>query len=121
MPCFGKKLLLAKGPEGKRVVRSLPLIPGTRLPDSESEAERSARESQQVELAEGARPSERFIGEYVIGAGDVLDVVIWQGLLAEKRPVQVSERGLISFGYVDDVQAAGLTVKELDGILTQRL
>ena len=115
-PGFGKSLRPAPGEELAK--HNLPLIPGTRMPDPPSAR---AEAPSAPERIPGAFPDKRLPGEYIIGAGDVLDIVIWQGLKAEVRKVQVSERGLISFGYLDNVQAAGLTVKELDDVITSQL
>ncbi|MDA0999385.1 MAG: FG-GAP-like repeat-containing protein [bacterium] len=111
------KVTPEKDRTGKPKILNLPLIPGTRL--SSPEAEAASKPAVQGPL--GANPKTRQLGEYVIGEGDVLSILIWQGIQAETRQVQVSERGLVSFGYVDNIQAAGLTVKELDDILTQKL
>lgn len=112
-------ITLEKDRKGKPKIRNLPLIPGTRL--SDSEADETAQKDKAPKGPFGAKPKTRLPGEYVIGEGDILSINIWQGIRAEPRRVQVSERGLVSFGYVDDVRAAGLTVKELDDVLTQKL
>ena len=94
------------------------------MPDMETDraaAARKAKTTKVLHIIEGARPEDRLPGEYVIGPGDVLAINIWQGIKAELRRVQVNERGLVSFGYVDDVRTAGLTVQELDRILTKKL
>ena len=53
------------------------------------------------------------IGEYTIGAGDVLFINVWgHGDLT--REVVVSEKGTFSFPLVGGVEAAGLTIKELE-------
>ncbi|MBT3432574.1 MAG: hypothetical protein HOC91_03990 [Nitrospinaceae bacterium] len=105
---------------GKR--HNLPLIPGSKMPDLKIDAENANAQAQKVShLIEGARPENRLPGEYIIGSSDVLAIKIWKGIKAEVRRVQVSERGLISFGYVDDVRASGLTINEFDNVLTKKL
>lgn len=58
-------------------------------------------------------PSNRPIpSDYVIGPGDVLDVVAWQ-LPNVSRTTTVRPDGKISLPLVQDVQAAGLTAMQL--------
>ncbi len=106
----------------KKEYHNLPLIPGSKMPDMEiARAARKAKTTKVLHIIEGARPEDRLPGEYVVGPGDVLAINIWQGIKAELRKVQVNERGLVSFGYVDDVRAAGLTIQEFDRVLTKKL
>ncbi|MFC1491180.1 FG-GAP-like repeat-containing protein [Nitrospinota bacterium] len=126
-PGFGRGPQLLWGGNGSRNDRkkhNLPLIPGSKMPDLAADRQTSdakARARKAAHLIEGARPEDRLPGEYVIGPADVLAITIWQGIKAEVRRVQVSERGLVSFGYVDDARAAGLTVREFDRVLTRKL
>jgi polysaccharide export outer membrane protein len=110
----------SKNGSGNGDRHNLPLIPGTKLPKPEKEGGKD-RVTKVSHLFEGAKPKDRLPGEYVIGPSDELAIQIWQGIKAEVRPVKVNERGLVSFGYVDDVRAAGLTVRELDAVLTKKL
>jgi len=58
------------------------------------------------------------IGEYTIGAGDVLSINVWgHGDLT--REVVVSEKGMFSFPLIGGVEAAGLTIKELEAKLVR--
>jgi protein involved in polysaccharide export with SLBB domain len=59
--------------------------------------------------------------EYKIGAGDVLEITLWQGVSAEKEEVLVRPDGRISFGFVEDLPVDGLTVSRLDEQLTEVL
>ncbi|UCD71590.1 MAG: SLBB domain-containing protein [Syntrophobacterales bacterium] len=60
------------------------------------------------------------IGEYTIGAGDVLLINVWgHGDLTKE--VVVSEKGKFSFPLIGEVEAAGLTAKELEGKLVHLL
>jgi polysaccharide export outer membrane protein len=52
-------------------------------------------------------------GEYTIGAGDVLFISVW-GHDDLSREVVVSEKGTFSFPLIGGVEAAGLTIKELE-------
>ncbi len=65
-------------------------------------------------------PENPDIGEYTIGAGDVLLINVWgHGDLTKE--VVVSEKGKFSFPLVGEVDAAGLNVKELEAKLVRLL
>jgi polysaccharide biosynthesis/export protein len=57
---------------------------------------------------------------YTIGAEDILDVTVWNNT-GISRTVPVRPDGKISLPLVDDVQAAGLTPRQLKADLTRRL
>ncbi len=57
---------------------------------------------------------------YTIGAEDILDVTVWNNT-GISRTVPVRPDGKISLPLLDDVQAAGLTPKQLKADLTRRL
>src|SRR5213594_1348758 len=57
---------------------------------------------------------------YVIGSDDVLDITVWNNT-GLSRTVPVRPDGKISLPLLDDVQAAGLTPKQLKDDLTRRL
>ena len=59
--------------------------------------------------------------EYVIGVGDVLNVTVWQNERLTAQGVPVRSDGKISIPLLDDVQAAGLTPRELKEVITQAL
>jgi polysaccharide export outer membrane protein len=60
------------------------------------------------------------VGEYTIGAGDVLLINVW-GHEDLSREVVVSEKGTFSFPLVGGVEAAGLTIKEVEAKLVHLL
>lgn len=62
----------------------------------------------------------RGVPEYVLGAGDVMDVML-RGLEPLRERVSIRADGNISFGLVENVRAAGRTITELDEALTQEL
>ena len=66
-----------------------------------------------------AAPSDPPSG-YTIGAEDILDVTVWNNT-GISRTVPVRPDGKISLPLVDDVQAAGLTPRQLKADLTRRL
>jgi polysaccharide biosynthesis/export protein len=57
---------------------------------------------------------------YTIGSGDLLEVTVWNNA-GISRTVPVRPDGKISLPLLDDVQAAGLTPKQLKDDLTRRL
>ena len=57
---------------------------------------------------------------YTIGSGDLLEVTVWNNA-GISRTVPVRLDGKISLPLLDDVQAAGLTPKQLKDDLTRRL
>ncbi|MBI2504937.1 MAG: SLBB domain-containing protein [Candidatus Latescibacteria bacterium] len=60
------------------------------------------------------------IPEYVLGYGDVLEVTL-RGLEQVKEEIPVRSDGMVSFSMVQNVRAAGLTLRELDEELTREL
>ena len=58
--------------------------------------------------------------DYVMGPGDILDVVVWNNA-ALSRAVTVRPDGKISLPLLNDVQAAGSTPMQLRTILTKGL
>ncbi len=62
----------------------------------------------------------RGVPEYVLGAGDVVEVVL-RGIEPLREEVPIRADGNISFGLVENVRAAGRTAAELDEALTEEL
>lgn len=58
--------------------------------------------------------------EYIISEGDMLDISVWEWSNL-KTEVIVRPDGRISFPLVGDVDAAGMTLTQLDEIITERL
>ena len=58
--------------------------------------------------------------EYVIGPGDELEITL-RDIEVSRETVVVRPDGNISFGLVENVQAAGLTPTELDDLLSREL
>ena len=61
------------------------------------------------------------VPEYRIGPKDVLIIDFRVGEKVTSTEVPVNSRGMISYSFLDDVQAAGLTPSELDALLTKKL
>ncbi len=58
--------------------------------------------------------------EFRIGAGDVLQIVVWKEVEASVPDVSVRVDGMVSLPYVKEVQLAGLTPSEAEQMLTER-
>ena len=61
------------------------------------------------------------IPEYKIGPLDILLINSYIGDKVTTREVTVSERGYITYSFVDDLKADGLTPSELDNLLTEKM
>jgi polysaccharide export outer membrane protein len=58
--------------------------------------------------------------QYKIGPEDVLEISLWEGIEEKKYTVQVRPDGMISFTFFQDLYISGLTVAEMDDLLTRR-
>jgi protein involved in polysaccharide export with SLBB domain len=61
------------------------------------------------------------IAEYKIGPGDVLEITYWEASVPKKEEIVVRPDGKISFGFVEDLPVNGLTVAQLDALLTKQM
>lgn len=61
------------------------------------------------------------IEEFVIGPEDVLSIIVWKELELTNNRVIVRPDGKIGLTLLNDVQAAGLTPKELQARITEEL
>ncbi len=71
-----------------------------------------------VKVAPQAEQVER---EYYIDVGDILDISVWQIPDLSKPEVIVRPDGKISFPLIGDIKAEGLTLTQLDNIITEKL
>ncbi len=88
---------------------------GVVLPDKGEEAFPIDPMENQVYATIDGRP------QYKIGPEDVLEISLWEGIEEKKYTVQVRPNGMISFTFLQDVYISGLTVSEVDDLLTRRL
>jgi len=65
-------------------------------------------------------PLSKIEKEYIIGQEDLLDIVVWGNEDLSTR-VSVRPDGMISLPLLNDIQAAGLTVKQLQQSLARKL
>ncbi len=59
--------------------------------------------------------------DYVIGIQDVLSIVVWREPELSVKEIQVRLDGKISLPLVNDIQASGLTTRELREQITEKL
>jgi len=100
-------------------VRSLAAVnlgaAGVPLPDKGEEEFPIDPKENEVYVTIDGRP------QYKIGPEDVLEISLWEGIEEKKYEVQVRPDGMISFTFLQDIYISGLTVSELDDLLTRRL
>jgi len=107
----------------------LPGIPVKELPPITSPEEIAARSlAMKEELARMTKVAENAVftekrgyPEYKIGSLDVLEITFRAGSEQKTDTVIVRSNGTISYSFVDNIPAAGLTVRELDYRLTEKL
>ena len=63
----------------------------------------------------------RGFPEYVMGPGDLLQITNRTSTEIEAQEVTVESNGMISYLFLDDIYASGLTPGELDSVITERL
>jgi polysaccharide export outer membrane protein len=63
---------------------------------------------------------DRFRKQYILAPGDAVDVIVRRNLEVTRNCV-VRPDGYITLPLIDDVKAAGLTLPQLDEVLTERL
>lgn len=76
--------------------------------------EKEEKKEEEKKVAEGER-------EYYLDMGDVLDISVWQVPDLSRSEVIVRPDGKISFPLIGDVKADGLTLSQLDDIITEKL
>jgi protein involved in polysaccharide export with SLBB domain len=59
--------------------------------------------------------------QYKVGPDDVLEISLWEGIEEKKYTVQIRPDGMISFTFFQDLYISGLTLSELDNLLTRKL
>ncbi|MGD0793013.1 MAG: polysaccharide biosynthesis/export family protein [Terriglobales bacterium] len=106
----------------KAAVAALVLISGIALAqdDAAQPADSSAPDKTASGKATNAAPTSQVAPEYVIGPEDVLHIAVWKEAdLTATLPVRPD--GKISLPLLNDVQAAGLTPKQLADSVTEKL
>ena len=81
----------------------------------------SSRQTEPVAVQSEVLASlQRYDKEYMLQRGDQVEVVVYRNP-EFSRTVTIRPDGYISLPVLDDIQAAGLTPKELDAEVTQRI
>jgi polysaccharide biosynthesis/export protein len=92
------------------------VVPGQTVSPGDGEAKRGAETEPKSDRGSVGRRQD----EYVLGPGDVIQVVVWRNEhLSKTLPVRPD--GKISLPLVDDVQAAGMTPSQLKETLSKGL
>ena len=96
--------------------------PGVRLGLPPAEDNVSIAKVEQPPFTPSLRPFTEINGfpEYLIGPTDVLEVTLLSDV-SKVEEVEVRPDGRISYSFVEDVQAAGLTPTQLDQVLTAEI
>jgi polysaccharide export outer membrane protein len=68
-----------------------------------------------------AQRSESPLRSYVIGPGDILQVNVWKEPEASMPSVVVRSDGVISLPLIKEIPVAGMTPRELEQLITQKL
>ena len=87
------------------------LLPSAPAPAAAARTPVVVRDANSVDLSK----------EYLIGAEDLLDVLVWKNCPDLCRTVPVRPDGKVSLPLVNDIQAAGLSPADLRQQLTERL
>lgn len=91
------------------------VAPGQTVQPGEGEIKKGVELEPRLERSQGKRPD-----EYVLGPGDVIQIVVWRNEhLSKTLPVRPD--GRISLPLVDDVQAAGMTPSQLKETISKGL
>ena len=61
------------------------------------------------------------VAEYRVGPGDLLEIVSWEGIKPLPLETVVRQDGRISFSFLDDLTVAGMTPRQIDTLLSERL
>ncbi len=91
------------------------VAPGQAVQPGDGEIKKGVELEPRSERSQGKRPD-----EYVLGPGDVIQIVVWRNEhLSKTLPVRPD--GKISLPLVDDVQAAGMTPSQLKETISKGL
>ena len=59
------------------------------------------------------------IEEYKVGPGDLIEITYWEANTPKKEEIVIRPDGKISFGFAEDLYINGLTLSQLDNLLTK--
>ena len=102
------------------LIGSIALAQAAPQPAASSASDKTASDKTAPDKATNAAPTSQAGPEYVIGPEDALHIAVWKEAdLTASLPVRPD--GKISLPLLDDVQAAGLTPKQLADSITEKL
>jgi polysaccharide biosynthesis/export protein len=102
------------------LIGSIALAQAAPQPAASSASDKTASEKTASDKATNAASTSQAGPEYVIGPEDALHIAVWKEAdLTASLPVRPD--GKISLPLLDDVQAAGLTPKQLADSITEKL
>ncbi|MFO7914273.1 MAG: polysaccharide biosynthesis/export family protein [Candidatus Krumholzibacteriales bacterium] len=81
---------------------------------------REGEVSETVYISPDSIPGSYKPDKYLLGYGDMLDISLLYNQSYSKNNVRVRPDGYISFPYVGEINVSGMTVDELDDLLTER-
>ncbi len=61
------------------------------------------------------------IEEYKVGPGDLIEITYWEANTPKKEEIVIRPDGKISFGFAEDLYVNGLTLSQLDNLLTKHI
>lgn len=100
-----------------------PSVPAelVRKPATKSKTEEKKEEAKVSAVASGIEAPLTEEREYYLDIGDVVDVSVWQIPDLSRSEVIVRPDGKISFPLVGDIKTEGITLTQLDNIITEKL
>ncbi len=100
-----------------------PSVPAelARKPATKSKTEEKKEEAKVSAVASGVEAPITEEREYYLDIGDVVDVSVWQIPDLSRPEVIVRPDGKISFPLIGDIKAEGMTLTQLDNIITEKL
>jgi len=106
----GVKVWLIFGPGGRRTISE-----DTVRATASRESHKRKSEGNKVYTEVSGKP------EYLVGPGDVLEIISWEGATESISTARVRDDGTISYGFLEDIEVEGLTTRQVDSLLTERL
>ena len=70
---------------------------------------------------ESVVPSEATVGSYLLNAGDVLQVEVWNEPTLSKETLLIRPDGFISIPVIGEIGVGGLRVADAEGLIKERL
>lgn len=86
-------------------------------------ANKTVRDQKSKSSNNGYKPYIEINGtpSYIVGTGDILSITSWKGSVSTKSSVLVREDGKISYSFLDDLKIEGLTISQIDNLITTSL